>query len=168
MTTPVEWGLLAAAVIGTGVSIQQNAQAQKAQRKAERKTADIQNRSAELENQRNARRAIAQRRVQQSELIAAAQVSNTGANSAVAGAVGSLTTQTAANIGFASQQLAADRASQYQLFRGAKKAGRHMTNAGIASGVGQLAMLGLSMGMGSPKPQGRQAPAIYDTMTIKP
>ncbi len=125
-----------AAVGGTAASIAST----NAQRKAQKKEGKIQRRVAEIENVRQARRAVAQRRVQQANLIAQSQVSNqTGSNSAVQGAVGSLSTQTAANIGASNTRLAGDLARFHVLSQGARTAGRFNNIAAGFGGLGNLA-----------------------------
>lgn len=92
-------------VISAGVANKERKRANKEQREAQR----TERRAAQVESVRRSRRAIAARRVQQAELISQSQVNGqTGTNSAVSGAVGSLSTQTAANIGAANTQLAAN------------------------------------------------------------
>lgn len=129
------------AAIAAGAAANEQSKAQKAIRKGEKEAAAIKQRSAELENQRRARRAIAARRVQQAELIAAAQITNAGGlNSGVSGAVGSLGTQTAANVGAANTSFAADVGAQSALFRRQKQADKYNTNAAYAGVVSNLAL----------------------------
>lgn len=131
--------IAASAAVDQGV---RNIKAQKAEKKANKRANRIQQRTAELENQRNARRAIAQRRIQQAELISSAQSTNVGSNSSVTGAVGSLQTQTAANIGFANTQLAGQVATSNVLLRGTAQANRQRA-IGAASGmIGSFALMG--------------------------
>jgi hypothetical protein len=131
------------AAVGSGVAAQQNAQAAKAERKGAKKTNLINQQRAEIENQRNARRAIAARRVQQAELIASAQPGQVGANSALSGAVGSLTTQTGANIGFASTMLAGQNAANNTQLKYQNRASKFRVNAawgGLVSDIGTSMM----------------------------
>lgn len=124
-----------AAVVGSLAT----AKAQSEQNKAQEKAAKIQERQAALETQRRARRAVAERRILQGEMQQAAFAQNQGGNSSLSGAVGSLQTQTAANIGAARTNLAGEIGMNRALIAGARSAARWDTVAGVASAVGSIA-----------------------------
>ncbi len=116
------------ALVGAGATMK----AQQAQNEAQEKAAKIQQRQAALENERRARRAIAERRMVQAELIQNTATMDARGSSAMSGAVGSLSTQTAANIGAARTNLAGDVGINRALISGARTAARWNTVAGVA------------------------------------
>jgi ABC-type sugar transport system ATPase subunit len=132
---------VSAAVAATAAVVSSVAtmQAQKAQNQAQEKAAKIQQRQAALETQRRARRAVAERRILQAEMQQSAFAQNQGGNSALSGAVGSLQTQTAANIGAARTNLAGEIGMNRALISGARSAARWNTVAGVASAVSSVA-----------------------------
>jgi Flp pilus assembly protein TadB len=160
-----EGAYLAAMLVIGAASAYESHRAAKATEKSNKKANRLERTTAEIENQRNARRAIAARRLQQAELIQAAQSSNVGANSSVSGAVGSLTTQTASNIGFANTQLAGQVATSNVLLRGQSKALKHNTRAAGLSLFGQGIGMAGSSGLFT-KPAGTAAPKINPQLTI--
>lgn len=131
MAFPFLAAAAALTVVGAGAQFV----ATQSQVKAQKKEARIQRAISQIEANRRARRAVAERRIQQAELLAQANASNQGVNSAVSGAVGSLSTQTAANIGAANTRLAAETFQNNVLLRGARRASLFGT---IASGAGAL------------------------------
>jgi len=102
-----------------------------AQNQAQERAAKIQNRQASLENQRRARRAVAQRRIMQADMIQSTETMGARSSSALQGAVGSLQTQTAANIGAANTQLAGDIGMNRALIHGARNAAQWDTIGGV-------------------------------------
>jgi len=134
----VLYAVAAGAAVAGGVAQHQQAQAIN---RAQKKQGRIERRIAAIENARRARRAIAERRVQQADIQA--QAANSGTNmessSAIRGAVGSLTTQTAANIGAARTRAAASFASQRAGERGAQQAATFGTYANMFNSLGNIA-----------------------------
>jgi len=132
--------LIVSAVASVGAGVMQHEQAQAANR-AQAKQARIERRIAAIENARQARRAVAARRVQQADIQAGAVNSGTGVenSSAVRGAVGSLTTQTAVNIGAATTRAAASFAQQKAAIMGARQSARYGTLANIFTGISDIA-----------------------------
>ena len=133
-----------------GAAYQQKAA--KEANKAQKEQGQIERRMAEIENARQARRAIAARRTQQAEIQAQSANTGTGleSSSAVRGAVGSLTTQTAANIGAASTRAAGSWAYQRAGERGAQ---RSMKASNIASTFGAVSdIAGAYATFGATKP----------------
>lgn len=123
------------AVGGAAVSHQQSRSAQKTARRQTR----IEQRTSEIETQRRTRRAIAARRQQEAMLMAGAEASGVGAGSGVAGAVGSLRTQTAANIGHARTMQGAQVAQQLVARRGMRQQHRLQTIGGHFQASGAVA-----------------------------
>ncbi len=152
---------IVAAVSAVGGAIA-SSRAASALQEGEEKARDIEIRTAELDRARRARRAIAASRVQRGEIVAASQSQNTGANSAVAGAIGSLQTQTAANVGALNTQLAGSIAASGARARGSQDATRLSNIAGGFSAVGSIASIGFSaVGLEPPKPLGGPPPPIF-------
>ena len=117
-----------------------------AQRKAQKREANVQRRMAEIENVKRARRAIAQRRIQEAELIQAGVSEGIRNSSGISGAVGSLRTQTASNIGAANTQLAGSIAANRALLRGARQAGNWGTVASAFNAAGGVVSTGINAG----------------------
>lgn len=104
MGSGLEIAAIVAAVGGTAVAVHQGRKADRA-----RKDADAGRLAeAELANQREIRKAIAQSRLEQAQVLATGNAQGAGDSSALQGAVGSAQTQLAANIGFARQTQAAN------------------------------------------------------------
>lgn len=146
--------------LASGISAHQQASAQK-------KAARAQRRSAEMENARRARRAIAERRMREAELLQAGASEGIRSSSAIQGAVGSLRTQTAANIGHANTQLAGDMIANRALVRGARRAA---TFDSIASGMNAIGQVGFAFA-GRPDPNQtltKPVPKINPTLTLRP
>lgn len=113
MIGPLAIAAFGALAVSTGLSF---VAAQKA-RKAEEKRFEIEQRTAEVDRARRVRRAIADARIQRAEIEASAAAQTQGTNTAVSGALGSLQTDTAGNIGafntqFAGQTFAAETVSR--------------------------------------------------------
>lgn len=89
---------IVAAVLAVAGAAQQN-RAARQQKRANRQ----QQRIAEAENVRSRRQAIRERLIQQSELAALGGATGTSASSGIQGGIASIGSQTAANLGFASQ-----------------------------------------------------------------
>ena len=120
----------AAAVGGTTAALISGAKAQKAQEKADA----VAQAQTELENRRNIRQAIARGRVQRAQLTAQGQAQTGGfASSSVQGALGSASTQEAANVGFANQTIAAGGAINRQLGRARNQLGNAATFQAVAA-----------------------------------
>lgn len=111
--------------------------AAKANNKAQRRSAAIERASAQIENVRRARRAVAARRLQEAELIQAGATEGLRSSSGISGAVGSLRTQTASNIGAANTQLGAQVGISRTLQRGATLAARYGTLSNTFGAIGQ-------------------------------
>lgn len=142
--TGLEIGILAALAVGATYATWK---AGERQDQAAKRSNRVRMASATEENLRSARRAIAQRRVQQAELIAQSQSENTGKNSAVQGAVNSLTTQTASNIGFANSKLASEYLSNKYLMRGQRQVNNWQTTSSLFSTA--FSAYGASVGTGT-------------------
>ncbi len=144
---------MAVALAGSTYATVQQAEGAKEQRKENKKKNLIDQRSAEIENQRNARRAIAARRVQAAELTAAGQPGQVRSNSAMQGAIGSLTTQTASNIGFANTMLGAQVASSNAYIRGQNAVSKANSRAAWGNLVSDAGMMMASYGSSTMKPK---------------
>lgn len=100
----LEVGAIVVAAIGIGVGVHQGRKAEQARKDADRgRLAE-----AELANQREIRKAIAQSRLEQAAVLTQGNAQGAGDSSALTGAVGSAQSQLAANIGFARQTQAAN------------------------------------------------------------
>lgn len=126
----------AAAAVGSTVA---SIRATNAQVAAQKKEARIQQRVSQIESVRRARRAVAQRRIQEAELLQAGATEGARTSSSISGAVGSLRTQTGANIGAANTRLAGDIAANRALITGANKARVFGNQADLFSGIGGIA-----------------------------
>lgn len=135
-------GFLAAAIaVSTIGTIAQTAASFK-QLEADEKENRIRRRVAEIENVRNSRRAVQARLRQQADILASQESTGTNTNSAVSGAVGSIGTQTAANVGLQNTRLAGDIAANQKSLRGARQAGRLSTISNVASNTSELLLFG--------------------------
>ena len=121
--------LLAAAAAFAVAGVVAGGLSQRAQVKAAEKKERPNRRTAQIENVTKARRAIAARRAQEAFLIQAGETQGGGTNSAIAGAVGSLRTQTAANIGLSKTSFAGANLANQQQLKGARRAGNWDTAA---------------------------------------
>jgi len=146
-----ETALAVTALAGIGSAVMQQ-KAQKEERKAAKEQGRIERRIAEINNARAARRAIAARRQQSAEIQAASANSGTGleSSSAVRGAVGSLVTQTASNIGAANTNTAASFAYQRAGERGADRAARASRYASTFGTIADLGELGMAYSFNKP------------------
>lgn len=124
----------AIAAVGSGVAANRSASAQN---KAQKRAGALERAQAQVEHNRNVRRAIAARRLQQAQLIQAGQTEGLSFSSSISGAVGSLTTQTASNIGTASSILGAQLGQSRALQRGASRAARFGTISNTLGSIGQ-------------------------------
>lgn len=122
------------AVAGAGASVA----AASAQNKAQKKAASFERARAGVNRQREIRRAIAARRLQEAEFIQAGETQGGGTNSAIAGAVGSLRTQTAANIGLTNTNFATSIAQSKALQRGATRSTRFQNIGSAFDAAGSL------------------------------
>jgi len=113
----------AAIVAAVGSTITTVAATQ-AQAKAQKKAARFNRRNAALNQARAARQTIEESRRQRAALIQAGVGLGTRGNSAISGAVGSLATQTAANIGASNTNLAAGLGINRALIQGERQASR--------------------------------------------
>ncbi len=157
--------IAAVAAVGGAVA---SSRAASATQDAEEKARDIDIRTAELDRARRARRAIEASRIQRGDIEAASQAQNTGANSAVAGAIGSLQTQTASNVGALNTQLAGSIAASGRRAKGSKEATRLSNIAGGFSAIGSISIAALSVtGFSDPKPLSKPAPKINPTVIVK-
>lgn len=129
----------AATVAGTVA----NVQATNAQNDAQKRAAALERARARIENQRQARLAVAEDRKQRAAILASTQSQNAGANSSVSGAIGSLRSNTASSIGAANTNLAALQGQSLTLQKGASKAAR-LSN--IASGFEAIGSVSTGVG----------------------
>ena len=162
MALGVAIGAAVVAVVGTvGSSIAQN-KAAKARNKAERRARRVEERVAAVQGVRRKRLAIARGRVERGRLTAQAEAGGLGRASSFLGAIGSIRTQTASNIGFAATQEAANilrsRILEKGFAKGAKLGALANTFGAIATSaqvVGSFASSGAFGGKGTtgnPKP----------------
>lgn len=114
------------------------------QNKAERRARDIDRRQAALENARQRRLAIAQRRIQEAEIGQLAESQGVAGSSSVAGARGALLSDTASNIGFANTQIASNTLRADTLGRGYGRAAQLQSFGNTLGGIGNA-----SAGFGS-------------------
>ena len=145
MADPGTWAAIIIAVAGTTYGITEQKKAAHAQEKAQKKANAIQRRTAQMQHEQRIRRAEAEKRKQQADLMQQAEALGTSTNSSLTTSVGSLDTQVAVDTGAASTLLAGDYATQQTLFKGQRRANRHNTNAAIGQSVASLAMMGASM-----------------------
>ena len=145
MADPGTWAAIIIAVAGTTYGITEQKKAAHAQEKAQKKANAIQRRTAQMQHEQRIRRAEAEKRKQQADLVQQAEALGTSANSSLTTSVGSLDTQVAVDTGAASTLLAGDYATQQTLFKGQRRANRHNTNAAIGQSVASLALMGASM-----------------------
>lgn len=134
--TAAQASAIASGVAATGSAVQSN-RAAEAQNDQINRAASIERAQARIDNNRRARLAIKATRIQTGQIEATTQNENTGSNSAVTGAIGSLRTQTASNIGAANTQLSAQLGISAALQQGrsdfVKHSGRASTLAGLAT-----------------------------------
>lgn len=109
------------ASLGAGVAQQR---AINEQNKAERRSRQLEQRQAALENARRRRQALAQQRIRAAEITQAGENQGIAGSSTVAGARGALVTQTASNIGFSQTQEAFNRNRAATLESGYQSAAR--------------------------------------------
>ena len=114
----------ASATAAVGSAVMSN-QAQSEQNKAQKRAAQLERANARLQQQKDARQRVAQRRRQRAELIASSFSENTGANSAVTGQAGAIQSDLASNIGASQRDLAARTGQSLVLQRGASRAARY-------------------------------------------
>jgi hypothetical protein len=126
LETALAIAAIVTAVAGTAASMQAQAKTNEAQEKARK----MQNAGARIEAMHRARRAVAERRMMQAELQQMGETQGARSSSAITGAAGSLSTQTAANIGFMNTQVATDWGINTALTRGARSAARWDTVSG--------------------------------------
>lgn len=126
----LETGLAIAAIVTAVAGTFATYKGQQAQNEAQEKARKFDNRKAQIENARRARRAVAERRMMQAELIQNTETMGARNSSSTLGQVGSLQTQTAANIGAANTQLAGDWGINHALTMGARTAAKWDTVAG--------------------------------------
>ena len=110
-------------------------QAVKAQNKAQSKAARIERRISEIENARRARRAIAQQRIQQANIVAGAQEAGIGGSSAAVGAAGSVGAKTAGAIGGVNTISAGRFAQSVALQKGFRDASKLQSIGSILGGA---------------------------------
>jgi hypothetical protein len=124
-----------AAVGGTAASIVSANAAQRSQRKADA----VGRAQAQLENKRAIRQAINTGRVQRAQLSAAGQNQTGGfSSSSIQGALGSASTQEAANIGFANQTVSAGIAINRNLGKARQSLANSASFGAVAALPGQF------------------------------
>jgi len=109
------------------------------QNKAERRSRDIDRRQAALENARQRRLAIAQRRIQEAEIGQLAENQGVAGSSSVAGARGALLSDTASNIGFANTQVASNQLRADTLGAGYARSARLQSFGNTLGGIANTA-----------------------------
>lgn len=123
-----------AAVTAVTSAVFQN-KAAKARNKAERRARRVEERVAAIQGVRRKRLAIARGRVERARLTAQAEAGGLGRASSFLGAIGSIQTQTASNIGFAATQEAANILRSRILEKGFAKGARLGAFANIFGAV---------------------------------
>ena len=140
----IEVAAIAVAAVGTGVAIHQGRKAERA-----RKDADAGRLAeSELANQREIKKAIAQSRIEQAQVLSAGDAQGAGDSSGLQGGLASAQTQLASNIGFARQTQSANRL----VAQATNRFNNATSNAAIA---GQVAALPSAFGF-SPADATRQ------------
>lgn len=135
------FGLIAAiGLIGATIT---SAAATAAQVEAQEEAQKAEQRRGSIENTRRSRRAVAQRRVQEAELLQAQATQGARTNSAISGAVGSLGSQTAQSIGASNTQFAAQTNISDTLASGARRALGFNIGSQIFGAASSLSMIGL-------------------------
>jgi len=129
---------LVVAVAGTAVSTVQQNKAAAEVRKEKKQTRDVDRRVSQLQRQRRTRQAIAARNREQARLTSSAETGGLGASSGLQGAVGSLRTQTAANIGFSNTITAASGLRADIGLKGFNRSSKLLGRANTAQGVGEI------------------------------
>lgn len=128
-------GVATIAAVGTGISAAGTVSSQKQQRKAvraQRRAEDIQRRRREIANARARRKAVAQAAVQRAQLEAEAAARGASTSSSVQGALSSLGSQLAENLGFSSSQGLAATEIGTNLSVAERAKGKAATNAAVA------------------------------------
>ena len=133
---------LAAAISLVAVSTAASVIATEEQVKAAKKENRVRRRVASVERAKKARQRIAQRRVQEAEVIQSSEAQGNRSNSAVSGFVGGLRSDTAGAIGLDSTQFAGDVLANRTRLRGIRRAGTFGTIANVANTASDLFLLG--------------------------
>jgi len=102
-------GAAIAGVVIAAFSANESREQGKEAEQAQRKSARVRRNEADLRNARNRRIQVAEQRRVRAATIAESEAAGTSGGSQVSGAVGSLATQSAANISFSNQLTAFDR-----------------------------------------------------------
>ena len=141
---------IAAAIAAAAVSTISSAIATEAQVEAAEKENKVNRRVANIERVQRQKRAIAERRQIEAEIIQGGETSGTRTNSAISGAVGSLRSDTASSIGLSNTQFAGDTLSNQYYLQGVRKAGTFGTIANVADTAASI----FSYGAAAKRPGG--------------
>lgn len=128
---------IAAAGVGTVVSIDQQGKARKAQQRAQ----DVQRAQSATEAARERRQQIREERIKRARVLQASENTGVASGSGELGAVGALGTNLSSNVGMNLGSV--ERGQQISLFE--QQAANYLSNANIATQVGGLVSQGASI-----------------------
>ena len=138
------------AVASTGASVV----ASQKQQKAEKKARSTERQTAAIENARRVRRAIAERRIRQAEIISAAENQGVGIqSSSPIGAVGALGSDTASQIGGLNTLVAGNQLTSDFRFQGAKQFAKYQGISNILGTASQLSFAGSQFARAGSQPR---------------
>jgi len=129
---------LVVAVAGTAVSVVKQNKAAEEVRKEKKTKRNIDRRVSQLQSQRRIRLAQAARNRERGRIVASAETGGLGASSGAQGAIGSLRTQTASNIGFSNTLTAASNLRADVGLRGFIRSSKLLGDANLAEGAGDI------------------------------
>lgn len=132
--------------VGTAFSAKQTSEASKETRKAERRKRAVDQRIVRLQTQRRTRQAIAARNKERARLVASAETGGLGTSTGLAGAVGALRTQTAANIGFSNSIIGAQNLRADIGLRGFLNSNKLLARSNLTEGVTDIVSSSLTFG----------------------
>ena len=139
----MSWVFVAVAVVSTAVSVDQSKKARRQQRRA----ADLAQKGARLEASRGAAEQVRQSQIARASALQQGENQGASGSTAVAGAVGSIQSQTGGNIGFANQIFGLQQSRNSLLLAASDSQGRAAGFAQLASiAGGQIGSFGSSGG----------------------
>lgn len=127
-----------AGVAGVAGALSQRSAAKKS-RKAQERAAEVANKQASIQRQRDVRRRIAQARVQRAEIESQGFARGVAGSSMVSGALGGLSSDTASTVGFSNQMAGMEQARVGFLNEAAAAQSRGAERAAIFGGIQQAA-----------------------------
>lgn len=137
---PFPW--IAAALISTAISTTASVAASVEAQQAEKERAKVQRATQELQRRKETRRTIAQARLQRAELIQGGVETGSRTNSAVSGAVSSLNSTTAGNIGYANTVFAGNQLQNDIMSSASRKIAGLQTFGSAAAGAANMFSVG--------------------------